>query len=96
MPLTLAHPRQHSAQALREAEAPIGLAVAPDPIAGIVKPVQWHQARLGRRHTFLSVGDADAYDRGYRDYPNGDDRFPINTPYSRGFFDAEKRATVNA
>lgn len=96
MNISLAHPRQHSAELLREAAEPIGLAVPADPLAGIVKPVQWHQARLGLRRSFLSAGDAEAYDRGYRDYPRDDWNFPVGTPYACGFFDAEKRATVAA
>lgn len=92
--LTLTNPRQHNAELLREAAGAIGLAVPPDPLAGMVKPQKWHQARLGRRRSFLSMGDADAYDRGYREYPRDDYNFPVNTPYSCGWFDAEKRATV--
>lgn len=90
-------PRQHSAETLRIAEHPesfIGLAIAPDPLAGIVKPVQWHQATVGRRRSFLSAGDARAYEAGYRDHPRDDFNFPVGTPYAAGWFDAEKRATV--
>jgi hypothetical protein len=95
MRLTLIRPRQHSAEALREAEAPIGLAIPDDPIAGIVKPAQWHKATVGRRRSYLSAGDARAYEAGWRAWPNGDD-VRIRTPFADGFFDAEKHATVIA
>lgn len=91
MHIALVHPRQHSAELLRVAAEPVGLAVPTDPLAGIVKPVQWHRATVGRRPSFLSVGDARAFEAGWHRYPKPH-VFPPNTPFAKGWASAETHA----
>jgi hypothetical protein len=54
-------------------------------------PPQFFRAHLGRRHSFLSPRDAQAYDDGHRAFSSGDElpRNERNTPFSRGWYDAE-------
>jgi hypothetical protein len=50
--------------------------------------IQQHQAKLGRRRTYLSLSDAIAYDDGFRAFPE-----PLqnaqHTPYRDGWLDAQ-------
>lgn len=88
-------PRQHSAAALLEAEAPIGLALPADPMRGMVKPQQWFQSALGRRRSFLSATDAAAYDLGCRLSGSGS-RPALHTPFSAGYSDCSSSVQVHA
>lgn len=55
------------------------------------QPARFFQAKCGRRRSFLSQRDADAYDAGWAAYRLRQDvDFTLNTPFSKGWFDAEE------
>lgn len=55
------------------------------------QPARFFQARTGARRHFLSQRDADAYDAGWAAYRLRQDvDFTLNTPFSKGWFDAEE------
>lgn len=54
------------------------------------QPARFFQAKCGRRRSFLSQRDADAYDAGWGAYRTRlDVEVHLNTPFSQGWFDAE-------
>lgn len=58
---------------------------------------EWFRATCGRQRAFLSQADADAYDRGFNEYPAQPDTFQINNrgnlgPSWDGYRDAEDLA----
>jgi hypothetical protein len=56
-----------------------------------ITPV-WFRANCGRHRAFLSQADADAYERGFLNYPDTPDMLvAMHTPEWDGYFDAEER-----
>lgn len=53
-----------------------------------VAAATFYRAQLGRRRTFMSASDAQAYDKGFSEYPALPDS--IGTPQAQGYFDAEQ------
>lgn len=48
-----------------------------------------HQARLGRRRTYLSESDTQAYDAGWCAFPAPLEHELAGTPYATGWYDRE-------
>lgn len=53
----------------------------------VVASATFYRARLGRRRAFMSASDAEAYDRGYSEYPALPDN--LGTPQAQGYVDAQ-------
>ena len=67
------------------------LAVAQHHYLGTIATPPAFRAAVGRRRTFLSLSDVQAYEQGWRDYPCVcPDQ--VGTPRSDGYFDHESLA----
>jgi hypothetical protein len=67
----------------------IALALRPHLAIAAAAPLLLFRARCGRHPAFRSVGDAEAYERGYRAWPARAALCDYGTPMAQGWLDRE-------